>query len=89
MSVLIDANEAGGVFGTVCATAVLQVCVCVWCVGGLSQRCVGPRGVTAERGRASGDFQPSPRGWDYGGGAADAAPMRPAGARPAAVTLQR
>lgn len=65
------------------------VCVCVWCVGGLSQRCVGPRGVTAERGRASGDFQPSPRGWDYGGGAADAAPMRPAGARPAAVTLQR
>lgn len=64
-------------------------CVCVWCVGGLSQRCVGPRGVTAERGRASGDFQPSPRGWDYGGGAADAAPMRPAGARPAAVTLQR
>lgn len=48
---------------------------------------VSPLCAAAELGRTSGDFYPSPRGWDYG--AADAALIRPAGARPAAVRLQQ
>lgn len=64
MSVLIDENEAGGVFGTVCTTAVLQVCVCVCGVWGgypsavwgpaVSRLSVAGRAVTSSRAHADG-----------------------------------